>query len=177
MSSQSGDPVYSPHVIDLLKLANEYCLFLEKSEQYKTPDLLVFLQRILPMLYIKGSLLPEVQGASDIVEHFVTEEQWSNIFADLREKFGAADDYYFCDLNDPEGSDPWKGSLADNLSDIYQCMKDFILLFQKNTYSAQKDAVADVSSLFKSHWGECATRAHNVIHHLVFQSVNEATID
>ena len=55
------DPVYSRTVLELLTVANEYCLFLEKAEGYDRLDILLFLQKICPLIYIKASLLPDIK--------------------------------------------------------------------------------------------------------------------
>lgn len=171
------EPVYSAHVLELLTVANEFCLFLEKIENYPQEDVLDYLRKILPMLYIKGSLLPDVQPDEPQPERYVTEQQWETIFNDIREKLGSLDEFHFIDHNEPADPEPWKGSVADHLADIYQDLKDFILLFQKNTFTAQQNAVSDCRILFQTHWGERLTRAHTVIHQLCFRNESDQTED
>ena len=166
---KTSDPLYSPHVLELITVANEYCLFLEKVEPIEVEDLIEYLRKILPLLYIKGSLLPEFNPDEPQPERYVTEQEWETVFNDLRTKFGELDEFYFIDHSDPGDAEPWKGSLADHLADIYQDLKDFLLLFQKNTYTAQQNAICDCRELFRIHWGERLTRAHYVIHQLRFR--------
>ncbi len=75
------DPVYSKTVLELLTVANEYCLFLEKAENYDRQDILIFLQKVCPLIYIKSSLLPVIEiEDEEAAEHFVTEEEWEGVF-------------------------------------------------------------------------------------------------
>jgi len=48
--------VYSKNVIELITVANEFCSFLERSEDLETDDFLGRLQKLLPLLYLKASL-------------------------------------------------------------------------------------------------------------------------
>ena len=57
--------VYSKNVIELITVANEFCSFLEHSEDMETSDFLGRLQKMLPLLYLKASLLPEFEMEAD----------------------------------------------------------------------------------------------------------------
>ena len=126
------DPVYSRKVLEMLTVANEYCLFLEKAEEYTFDELLNFLQKIAPLIYLKSALLPDVDVEDeDAVEHYVSEEQWETLFNILYNKFGEDDQFHFIDHHERSHNDPVKGSLAECFTDIYQDLKDFLLLYQK----------------------------------------------
>ena len=53
-----------------------------------------------------------------------------------------------------------------NYADIYQDLKDFIYLYQKNTEMAKENAVSECKRLFQTRWGVRLTRAHTVIHEI-----------
>lgn len=77
MNSHSNDPVYSKQVIEMLTVANEYCLFMEKAEEYSKEDIFAYSWRILPLIYLKSTLLqPVIPQEPDDAERFVTEETW-----------------------------------------------------------------------------------------------------
>jgi hypothetical protein len=119
-----------------------------------------------PLLYLKGSLLPLVEENEDTFsERYVTEEQWEAVFKTLREKFGTEDVYYVHDHN----YDTVEVSLADNLADIYQDMKDFVMLYQKNLAFSRQNAVAQIRSLFYDHWGLRVLDALRATHNLLFK--------
>lgn len=148
-----NDPVYRTSVIDMFTVANEYCLFIEKAENYQVSDIIHYLSKVLPLMYLKGSLLTDVQVEyPEANERYVTEEQWQEIFNSLRHKFSDKDTFYHCDPGDSEG-DILLLSFAENLADIYQDMKDFVLLYSKEFHAARENAVSEMFSLFGSHWG------------------------
>jgi hypothetical protein len=165
------DPLYSKQVIEMLTVSNEYCLFMEKADNVKKEEILKYLQKLLPILYLKASLLPDIPVSDEnTAEHFVTEEQWEGLFNILREKFGKEDRYYFVDLNEKSNTDAVLASLSENLTDIYQDMKDFVLLYQKPLRSAQENAVRDCKELFQTRFGYRLVHAHQAIHYLLHPS-------
>ncbi len=162
------DPVYSKTVLEMLTVANEYCLFLEKAENYDRQDVLVFLQKICPLIYIKASLLPAIElNDEEAAEHFVTEEEWEVVFNTLHLKFGEDDLYYFIDPHERSHTDPVKTSLAENFTDIYQDLKDFVLLYQKPRKASMEYAVYECKRLFETRYGFRLVRAHSALHYLL----------
>lgn len=160
------EPGISRHVLEMITVANEYCLFFEKAENYTREDIFLFFQKIAPMIYLKGSLLPETDVADDTTpEKFVTEEEWEQIFRVLRKHFNKMDVYYIHD----HLFDSKQASLADNMADIYQDMKDFLRLYQKNTSPARQSAVALLRDLYKWHWGPALLSALGAVHNILFK--------
>jgi hypothetical protein len=162
------DPVYSKTVLELLTVANEYCLFLEKTENYDRQDILLFLQKICPLIYIKSSLLPVIEiEDEEAAEHFVTEEEWEGVFNTLHLKFAEDDLYYFIDPYEHSHTDPVKASLAENFTDIYQDLKDFVLLYQKPRKASMEYAVFECKRLFETRYGFRLVRAQSAIHYIL----------
>jgi hypothetical protein len=168
-SPAAQEPVYSKKVIEMLTVANEFCLFLEKAEDVSRKDLLLFLQKIIPLVYLKAALLPDV-GADDedAAEHFVTEEQWEGLFNVLHQKLGDEDLYYFIDHHERSHQDAIRASLSENLTDTYQDLKDFLLLYQKPMKASKENAVRDCKRLFETRFGYRLVNAHAAIHYLLF---------
>ena len=162
------DPVYSKTVLEMLTVANEYCLFLEKAESYDRQDIMLFLQKICPLIYIKASLLPVIElNDEGAAEHFVTEEEWEGVFNTLHLKFGEDDLYYFIDHHERSHTDPVKSILAENFTDIYQDMKEFVLLYQKPRKVSKEFAVYECKQLFETRYGFRLVRAHSALHYLL----------
>jgi hypothetical protein len=152
--------------LEMLTVANEYCLFFEKAENYESGDILLYFQKIAPLLYLKASLIDPLPVNNDAYnERYVTEEQWEAVFKALREKLGTGDQYYTHDHN----FDSVEASLADNFADIYQDMKDFIMLYQKNTEPARHNAIANLTDLFRWRWGPALINALGAVHQLLFK--------
>ncbi|MBS4014180.1 MAG: DUF5063 domain-containing protein [Bacteroidetes bacterium] len=160
-------PIYSKAIIDFITVANEYCLFFEKVDKYSADDILQYFQKIAPLLYLKASILPFVDVTDESFnERFVTEEQWEEIFKALRTKFGPIDVYHTLNItNDSEES-----SLSDNMADIYQDLKDFVMLYQKPFEYSKENAVSEVRRLFHQHWGIRVVNALKTIHFTLYRN-------
>ena len=170
MSDQTIDDItLSKSVIEMATVANEFCYFFETLEKKDKETILDFTQRILPLLYLKGTLLPEVTPNNpEANERFVTEEQWERIFTELRDKFGKDDEFWVIDPQYINETEPLKASLSENIADIYQDMKDFLMLLQKNTLAARENAISECSILIGNHWGYRVGNIFSRIHHLIY---------
>jgi hypothetical protein len=165
-----GEPVYSRNVVEFVAVANEFCKYAERSAELKGDELLKILQRILPMMYIKASLLPATEPFfEDGNEKFVAESDWIRIHAALREKFGTADDYlevFDEKLSDSEG--PVVSSVSENMADIYQDIKDFLLLYQTGTPEVMNDALWECKMNFENFWGQKLVNSMRAIHRFIY---------
>ena len=173
MKEIHDEPAYSNAVIDLLKVANEYCIFLENAENLTKEEITNFIQRIIPLLYLKGTLLPVIHvDDNEPSERFVTQEEWERMFSTLRELFLNTDEYWSLNYNSPDQSDPIKASFSENLVDIYQDLKDFLILYQKPSRSSKQNAAKDCKYFFETHWGEKALNLLQWVHFLNYKEVN-----
>ncbi len=166
---QNPEPVYSQAAIEMFTVANEYCIFIESAQQYPQEEVRRYLNKILPLMYLKGSLLPEVEVEyPEANERYVTAEQWEVLFNELR--FYLANSDIFVSI-DPTGdaSEITRQSLAENLTDIYQDMKDFVLLFSKESAAAKENALNSVAALFRSHWGHRVLNSLNYLHYILHE--------
>ncbi|MBT3173982.1 MAG: DUF5063 domain-containing protein [Lentimicrobiaceae bacterium] len=170
MASKSNDDItLSKQVIEMATVANEFCYFVENIEKKEKEIVLEFMQRILPLLHLKGSLLPEIEPEHpEANERFVTEEQWERVFNELRQTLGEDDEYWIIDPQYINDTEPLKASLSENITDIYQDMKDFLLLMQKNTHAARENAISECKILHANHWGYRVGNIFTRIHHLIY---------
>jgi len=175
----NSEPVYSRNVIEFVAVANEFCKYSEHASELKGDELLKILQRILPLMYLKASLLPQLDPIfEDGNEKFVTESDWLRIHDNLREKFGTADDYMevFDDkMNDSDR--PVLSSISENMSDIYQDIKDFLLLYQTGTSEVMNDAVWECRLNFESFWGQKLVNSMRAIHKFIYSGEEIGKVD
>ena len=167
MKDTGQEPVFSRKVLEMITVSNEFCIFIEESGKYDTLQILAYLERVVPLLYLKGSLLPEVEISDETAnERFITEEQWETCFNALKEKFGKIDAFY---MNENAGEkEVHKYSLAESITDIYQDLRDFVYLYQRNTMAARENAVSSCKTLFEGRWGYCAIRIMQAIHFILY---------
>jgi hypothetical protein len=170
MMKKNTDPVYSRNVVEFVAVANEFCKYAEHAGEIKGDDMLRILQRILPLMYLKASLLPALEPYfEDGNEKFITESDWTKVHNSFREKFGTADDYF--DLHDDRIKEPdtvISSSLSENIADIYHDMKDFLLLYQTGTKEVMNDAVWECKMNFENIWGQKLVNAMREIHRFIY---------
>ncbi len=164
------DQLYSRNVIDFVAVANEFCKYAERASELKGDELLKILQRILPLMYLKASLLPSLNPFfEEGNEKFVTESDWNEINVTLKEKFGTANDYLeVFDDKISETDGPVLSSLSENMADIYQDIKDFLLLYQTGTTEVMNDAVWECRTNFENFWGQKLVNAMRAIHKFIY---------
>ncbi|MCB2220528.1 MAG: DUF5063 domain-containing protein [Bacteroidetes bacterium] len=174
MNQIPDHPVYSRSVLEFLTVANDYCITLSNSDKLSQQKLLDYLLKVLPLIYLKASLLPLVNARNpEFNEKFFTEEEWEALFNNIRNIFKKNDVFWIVDQKD-KTNDMIKGSLAEHLTDIFQSLKDFLELYQKNSIDAKENAVEDVYSTFTQHWGYRLVDAHKTLHYLAMEYVSEA---
>ncbi|HOO99516.1 MAG TPA: DUF5063 domain-containing protein [Bacteroidales bacterium] len=167
---KNNDPVYSHNVVELVAVANEYCKYAEHASDIGGMEMLKIMQRLLPLLYLKTSLLPEMEPFfSDGNEKFVTENDWNNVYDTLRLKLGNANDFTseMSDSLDDSGI-PVPVTIAENMADIYQDLKDFLLLYQTGTSEVMNDAVWECRLNFETIWGKKLINTLNAIHAFLY---------
>ena len=105
-------------------------------------------------------------------ERFVNEDQWEQIYNALRTVFASNDDFFTLSYENSDNV-PLRASIAEHLADIYQDLKDFVLLYQKNLEYARQNAVHECRSLFVAHWGQRIAVLLPALHLIAFPSVQE----
>lgn len=165
------DVVYSRNVIEFATVANEFCTFTESVSEHTRKDFLGKLQKMLPLLYLKASLLPglnELEDSEDTPEKFVTEIDYNFILRKLSSKMGEFDSY-------PEIFEPGialgdanvEANISENVADIYQDLKDFILSYRIGTVEVMRTAIWECRNNFEQYWGQKLVNGLRAVHMLV----------
>jgi len=164
------NPVYSRNVIEFVAVANEFCKYTEHASELKGDEMLKIMQRIMPLMYLKASLIPElIPFFEEGNEKFVTESDWVRIHEILREKFGTADDYLeVFDEKINETGEPITSSISENMADIYQDIKDFLILYQTGNVEVMNDAVWECRTNFETFWGQKLVNSMRAIHKFIY---------
>ncbi len=81
------------------------------------------------------------------------------------------DEFYHVNYEEFNEYEAVKASLSENFTDIYQDLKDFILLYQKNSQAARQNAVHDCKALFESRWGHKILSNMRYLHFLQNKSI------
>lgn len=168
-------PIYSKNVIEFVTVAAEYCSFLEKAEQYEIKPFVDKMTKLLPLLYLKAALLPDLVSASeDDMPQFVTEEEYEYEHGLLLEKIGRYDEYLEVFNSDMQYSDtPVVASISEDLTDMYQDLKDMVANFQRADLNIMNDAILKCKDNFKEFWGQKSLNALRALHNVLYTSMEE----
>lgn len=166
--------VYSKNVIELITVANEFCSFLERSDEMDSTDFLSRLQKMLPLLYLKASLLPDFENdADEELEKYVTEVDYNLIQQKVLRHTGAGDDYQEVFLSGMQFSETaLTESIAENVADIYQDMKDLILSFRTLNEEVMELALSESKTNFTQFWGQKLVNCLRAVHNLIYAERN-----
>lgn len=167
--------VYSKNVIEFITVANEFCSFLERTENLETSEFLGRLQKILPLLYLKVSLLPEFElEPDDELEKFVTEIEYNIIQQKILRHTGAGDDYQEVFLPGMQFSESaLTSSISENISDIYQEMKDLVMSFRSMNDEVMEQAIWECKNNFSQQWGQTLVNCLRALHNLIYNSEDQ----
>ena len=157
--------VYSREVIEFTAVANEYCHILEEAPSVDGTGLMKVLQKLLPLLYLKALNLPEIESKLDEeTEKFVREEDWQMVKDNLTLRFGAANDYIDVNTDKEATEELIYGNLAENMADIYQDVKDFLMVYRVGTLELMNDALWECRESFRLYWGHKLVNTIRAVH-------------
>ncbi len=161
--------VYDKNTIEFVTVANEFCLLLESSGKISKMDFIDRSQKLLPLLYLKASLLPKVENEFEgEIEKFVGEGDWEYIKTAVIEKMGANDEYLeVFDDGMRDSDEPIVASISENFADIYQDLKDFLTSYRIASVEIMNDALWDLNNNFYQHWGQAIVNSLRAIHYLL----------
>ncbi|WP_321332775.1 DUF5063 domain-containing protein [uncultured Bacteroides sp.] len=162
--------IFDRNVIEFVTVAAEFCAFLERTESMKRNTLVDTTLKILPLLYLKASMLPECEIMSeDALESYVTEEIYEILRINLTTILAEKDDYLEVFLSDMAYSDtPIKKCISEDLADIYQDVKDFIFVFQLGLNETMNDALAICKENFGNIWGQRLVNTLRALHNVKY---------
>ena len=163
------------NVIEFVTVAAEFCAFLERAERMKRSDFVDTSLKILPLLYLKASMLPKCETiGEEVLETYVTEEIYEILRINLAELMGDKDDYLDVFVQDMVYSDqPIKKSISEDLADIYQDIKDFIFVFQLGLNETMNDSLAICQENFGMLWGQKLVNTLRALHDVKYSQQDE----
>lgn len=178
MTDQLKEIVYSRDSIEFVTVAVQYCAYLEGFEEATESDLADKLTKILPLLYLKASLVPETDTVNDEdPEISVTEDDYNYITSKIYNIFLNNDTYLEVFLQDMKYSEtPIAASISEDLADIYQDLKNFVTIFERGITENMNDALYVCIENFKTYWGQKLVNVLRALHSLKY-SIESDTIE
>ena len=167
--------IYHHDTLEFVTVSIEYCAFLEKSPGRPRQDFLDKMLKLLPLLYMKAMLLPEVVSEGDFLpQGKVTEDDYNYIRRTVYDILPDDDQYldvsYDRDMETDETQ--WK-SLSEHLADIYQPLRNFLAVYQDGVEDCMMDALWAIRDNFELYWGEALVDALKRLHLIRFNKEKE----
>ncbi len=164
----NDNPVYEKNVVEFVAVANEYCKLLELEEFESLSSFVDKLHKMVPLLYLKATVLPGLDSTyEELNETFVEENDYNALFNKLIDKFGDHD--FYEEIYDPlrqENDELINLLVSEGLADIYQDIKNFLLLYEVSTYEVMYEAIWEIKQSFELSWGQKLVNLQRVFHDL-----------
>ncbi|MCG8583005.1 MAG: DUF5063 domain-containing protein [Bacteroidales bacterium] len=162
--------VYSKNVIEFVTVAKEYCTFLETADEMKRKEFVTVATRIIPLLYLKASVLPKVeQELEESIEKTVDEMTYAQIQEGITAKLGRFNDYLEVFNAEMQRSDtPVIAFIGEDMADIYQDLKDFVSAYRLGVTEIMNDALAEVITNFELYWGQRMVNTLRALHAVLY---------
>lgn len=175
MNTKLKGTVYSKDTVEFTTVAVQYCFLLESFEEASMNDLTDKLLKILPLLYLKASLVPAADMETDDEQEVtVTEENYDYILHRLYAVFGKDDTYLEVFMQDMKYSEtPISASVSEDLTDIYQDLKNYITIYERGIEENMNDALVICTDNFKAYWGQKLVNVMRALHQLKYSFADE----
>ena len=175
MEGELKNIVFSKNTVEFVTVSVQYCEILENLTEANSTYLTDKLTKLLPLLYLKASLLPETDMLEDVEpEITVTEEHYNYVLSRLFDIFGKDDTYLEVFLEDMKYSDtPISASISEDLTDIYQDLKNFISIYERGIVENMNDSLYICLENFKTYWGQKLVNVLRALHSLKYSTVSD----
>lgn len=171
MEKELENVLYSRQVIEFVTVANEYCKFLENIDDYSQENFLSAAQKLLPFIYLKTTLLPNVETVMDEpVEKIISQLDWTLIQGKVCAKLGEYDLFFL--MKNPQSlvdDEEIELSVSEVFTDIYQDLADFTQLFRMGNEQKMNDALAECNNSFEQYWGKRLLALLTQLHYIVYE--------
>ena len=162
--------VYARNTVEFVTVAAEFCAYIEQSEGRKRQDFMDTVLKLLPLLYLKASMLPPCEAEGMVEpEIIVTESDYDAIRSMVAGVLADRDDYLDVFLADMRYSDtPIRRNISEDLADIYQDIKNFVGVYRLGFDETMHDALAICEEHFASYWGQVLVNTMRALHEVKY---------
>jgi hypothetical protein len=167
---ESNQVVFSKNVVEFVTVGVEYCRLLEQAIEYSRTEFVDRCVKLLPLLYLKATLLPDsVAENEEPAEEFVTEEAYGMIANTVASILGSKDDYLVTFHPEMKFSDTAViANISEDLADIYQDIKNFTMVYSIGYEPSMNDALLTCKENFAAFWGQKLANGLAALHNLRF---------
>lgn len=166
--------VYSRNVVEFVTVASEFCTSVEKVAKLPAEHNLLKMQKLLPLLYLKASMLPKTERLLDEeLEKYVSELDYNMLHQKWLLLLNEHDSFY--EVFDPSiqfGHETVTASISENLLDIYQDIKNFLISYSLGNEEVMNDALVECVEHYEEFWGQQVVNVLRAVHMLVYSNTD-----
>ncbi|OFX32515.1 MAG: hypothetical protein A2X08_05395 [Bacteroidetes bacterium GWA2_32_17] len=165
----SENKLFSRNIVEFVTVAVEYCNFIENSQEISALDFSQATNKILPLMYLKASLLPNINiDEENSTEDFVNEDIYNYVQNLISAKFGEND--LDCDVPETssQNGENTTATISEILADIYQDLKNFAMNYRTNNEIVMNESLHNCKLNFEKYWGERLLSALLSFHKLIY---------
>ncbi|MDR1782705.1 MAG: DUF5063 domain-containing protein [Dysgonamonadaceae bacterium] len=162
--------LYSKYTEDFVRTALEFCVLAEKSGEADKQMFVNNMVRVLPLLYLKASIIPPItENFESELEQKVTEEMYERVRDSIGSILGDDDLYLETFHPDIKLSDsPVAVKISEDIADIYQDLGNFIAVFKNGQPETMNDSLALCIGNFEKYWGQRLVNSLRALHNLKY---------
>lgn len=166
--------VYGKNSVEFVTVGAEFCAFVERARSMSRDEFTDKLTKLLPLLYLKASLITPEEYYVDYPERFVTEEIYNDIRCAIENLLGIHDAYLEVFVEDMQYSDtPITAFISEDIADIYQDIKDFLSIYRLGDDDLSRAALTECIESFKEYWGQKIANVMRPLHSLCYSESDD----
>ncbi|MDR1762434.1 MAG: DUF5063 domain-containing protein [Dysgonamonadaceae bacterium] len=168
--------LYSKYTEDFVRSALDFCVLAEKTGQTDKTTFVNNMVRVLPLLYLKASIIPPIkEDNGSELEQRVSEAMYERVRDAVSAILGDDDLYLETFHPDIKMSDsPVAVRISEDLADIYQDLGNFIAEFKNGQTETMNDSLALCIRNFEKYWGQRLVNSLRALHNLKYREWEEA---
>ncbi len=169
-------PIYARETLEFVAVAAEYCALMEQCGQRTEKEFVGTLLKLLPLLYMKVQLLPELDTEGTLVpDGQVTEDDY-NFVRDAA--FGLLHEHDEYEMlvwdEDMQTEESRWCSVSEGLADIYQALRNFVAVYQQRLEPCMPDALWQLRDNFELYLGQTMLDTLRQLHRIRYSLPDNA---
>lgn len=165
---KEDNPVYAKNTLEFVTVALEYCNFAEGAAKEGVFSFVDKATKILPLLYLKAALLPQVETDGMFEpEQYVTEAMYDAVRSSIASLLADRDSYldtFHADMKYSET--PIVAFISENMADVYQDVGNLVAVYREGNELVMREALSLCYRNFCDYWGQPLLNALKALHNL-----------
>jgi len=170
-----SEAILSKQTEDFVRTALEFCVLVEKHTQTEREFFITNMIKVLPLLYLKVSIIPPIEENYDSdLKTKVNEEMYNKIEESISRLLG--NDNLYLETFHPDirlSDSPVAVKISEDLADIYQDLGNFIAVFKNGQKETMNDSLALCVLNFEKYWGQRLLNALRALHYIKYSDESE----